>query len=344
MAPPKGSDKVADVLAKFRQEQIKAAKVQQDAAKQRQERLKKIQSGGKQVLVLSNARYSSNTLFRNTLSIPAAGVSKKPTAPRQPRSRTAKITTSSGQQPSEGPSDSAKVSDWRSARAVAARPILPLGMRQKQVLDFLRQQEGPVTQSEISKATGLDLSADADLHGVLAANPKVAVDEGQGTWTYQPEANVRDKAQLLEYVRHSAAPVATSELSDAYRTVMADVAALKAEGLVLGLHSYDPEVNCEVLYPIDLQMEVGKADEDVRALWMATAIPEDDEDMATELRKVGLEPVPRKAPRIRASGEKKKRRKQRKATRLRAVTNVHLMHLLEGEGPSAIDALPPPAD
>lgn len=47
MAPPKGGDKVADVLAKFRTQQVKAAKVQQEASKLRQERLKKIQNGGK---------------------------------------------------------------------------------------------------------------------------------------------------------------------------------------------------------------------------------------------------------------------------------------------------------
>jgi hypothetical protein len=29
------------------------------------------------------------------------------------------------------------------------------------------------------------------------------------------------------------------------------VQALKGEGVILGLHSHDPEVSCEVLFPVD---------------------------------------------------------------------------------------------
>ena len=48
----------------------------------------------------------------------------------------------------------------------------------------------------------------------------------------------------------------------------------------------------------------------------------------------GLKPTPRKAPRKREAAKRKKARKQ---ARLRAVTNVHLMHLLEGDAPAQIE-------
>lgn len=210
-------------------------------------------------------------------------------------------------------------------------------MRQKQVIDFLRQKEAPATLAEIAASTGRDVGLEADLAVALEANPKVAVDSEARTFTYLPEANVRNREQLLEYIQRSGAPVAVNEVADAYRAVMDDVRSLKAEGLVLGLHSYDPEVNCEVLYALDSKLQGLVADAEVAALWAAAELPDEDDDMAAEMRKAGIEPVPRKAVRKRSASERKK--KARKASKLRAVTNVHLLHLLEGEGPAAIDAL-----
>jgi len=246
-------------------------------------------------------------------------------------------TTSSGPAGSDVPSGSrgaatAGPNDWKTA---VAKPLLPLGMRQKQVVDFLRQRESPATATEIAVATGREIKEEPDLASALDANPKVQVDLDAGTFVYLPEANVRNKEELLDYICRAGAPVATSELADAYRTVLDDVAALKNEGLVMGLHSFDPEVNCEVLYAIDMKLAGVECDSEVAALWLSTEVPDDDEEITTELKKVNLPHVPRKAPRKKAPKEKK--RKQRKASKLRAVTNAHLMHLLEGDAPNAID-------
>lgn len=204
------------------------------------------------------------------------------------------------------------------------------------MIDWLRGHEAPASAAEIATATGRDLRAEPDLAEALEANPKVLCEDDE-RYTYRPDANVRDKAQLLDYVRRAGAPVAMSELADAYRGVAADVGGLKAEGLVLGLHSFDPEVGCEVLYPVDLRLAGWQVDGEVAAVWGRTQVPDDDEEVAAELNKAGLMPAPRRAPRKARAGEKK--RKQRKASRLRAVTNVHLMHLLEGDAPTAIDSL-----
>lgn len=64
-------------------------------------------------------------------------------------------------------------------------------------------------------------------------------------------------------------------------------------------------------------------------------LPEDDDDVAAELRKVGLRPAPRAVVEKREAREKKKR--ARKARRLTKVTNLHLKHLLEGDAPVNIE-------
>ena len=89
-----------------------------------------------------------------------------------------------------------------------------------------------------------------------------------------------------------------------------------------------------MLYPIDPGLAGAAVDADVAALWHGTEVPEDDEELAAELGRAGLAPTARRAPRKRAA---EKRKKARKAARLRAVTNVHLMHLLEGSAPVQID-------
>lgn len=267
------------------------------------------------------------------------GVRKPPTnaAAKINRSRS-KPALSSG--PGAGASEDSSTAngrrqkDWKTALPDA---VLPLGMRLKQVIDFLRQRESAATIAEIAAATGRHVDREEDLASALEVNPKVRVDSVANTLVYVPDANIRDKDQLLEYVLHSGAPVPVKELADSYKAVMNDIEKLKAEGKILGLHSYDPEVACEVLYAVDQSFAGLTADNEVTAVWYATEIPDDDEEIAAGLRAFGQLPAPRKAPRKKAPAEKKKRKKR--SVRLRAVTNVHLIHLIEGEGPATIDAL-----
>lgn len=217
---------------------------------------------------------------------------------------------------------------------------MPLGMRQKQVVDFLRRNEGPASISEILSSTGRNLRTESDLSHVLLSNPKLSYDESSEAWTYQPEANVKNKQQLLEYIRKSAVPVTVKDLEDAYHAIFSDLSSLKKDKLIYALHSYDPDVNCEVLFPVDLRLSDLDADENVRALWSATEVPEEDDVMANELEKVGLQASQRKPTQQMRTRDSKKKRKKRKPTKLRAVTNVHLMHLLEGDAPASIDTLP----
>jgi len=212
---------------------------------------------------------------------------------------------------------------------------LPLGMRQKQVMDFLKEKEGPASREEILDVTGRNVESEEDLKLALKAHPKVALDESTGQYSYVPDASVRNKKQLLDYIRASGAPVPVMEILDSYKQVAEDIKALKKEKNVIGIHSYHPEVNCEVLYAADPGLSGLEADGDVIALWSNYPIPDTDEGIDDALRKSGIEPAPRKEKPKRILSEKKK--KKRKQVRLRAVTNAHLMHLLEGEAPVSID-------
>jgi hypothetical protein len=78
-----------------------------------------------------------------------------------------------------------------------------------------------------------------------------------------------------------------------------------------------------------------KNDPDIVALWTNFPIPDTDEGIDEALARAGIRAAPRKEKPKRIISEKK--RKKRKQAKLRAVTNAHLMHLLEGEGPAMID-------
>jgi len=68
MVPPKGAH-VGDVLAKFRSQQAKAAKIQSDAAKEREEKLKKIQGGGAPGITTQCHQWEQRSNVLNTASM-----------------------------------------------------------------------------------------------------------------------------------------------------------------------------------------------------------------------------------------------------------------------------------
>lgn len=95
-------------------------------------------------------------------------------------------------------------------------------MRQKQVIDHLREIEAPASVAELKAALNLDIAAQRDLRQALEANPKIGLDD-EGNYFYRPDSNIRNKAQLLDFVRKSASPVAVRDIQDAYKAVAADI-------------------------------------------------------------------------------------------------------------------------
>ncbi len=194
-------------------------------------------------------------------------------------------------------------------------------------------QESPASWEDILNGSGRNLEAEADLKNALHAHPKVSQDPASGMYSYVPDANISSRNQLVEYVKSSSEPVAVQDLLDSYKKVTEDIEALKAERLLIGLFSYLPELNCEILYSTDGRLGKNLADlqsdADVTALWTNFSVPDTDDALDEALRKAGITPAPRKEKPKRLVSEKKK--KKRKQSKLRSVTNAHLLHLLEGD-------------
>ena len=323
MAPPKG---IQNVLDKFRTDFTKNQKVLADSARARDDKIKK---------------------------------KKKPATQARKKPSTTKASSGNSSQRS-AQQDQAK---WISEAKKSGD--LPLGLRQKMVIDFLRDkvrcgshssfphspllpfprphvltparpsavQESPASWEDILNGSGRNLEAEADLKNALHAHPKVSQDPASGMYSYVPDANISSRNQLLEYVKSSSEPVAVQDLLDSYKKVTEDIEALKAERLLIGLFSYLPELNCEILYSTDGRLGKNLADlqsdADVTALWTNFSVPDTDDALDEALRKAGITPAPRKEKPKRLVSEKKK--KKRKQSKLRSVTNAHLLHLLEGD-------------
>ena len=217
----------------------------------------------------------------------------------------------------------------------AHRPLV-LSSPHPLVRSSVSSQESPASWEDILNGSGRNLEAELDLKNALHAHPKVYHDPASGMYSYVPDADISSRHQLLEYVKASSEPVAVQDLLDSYKKVTEDIEALKAERLLIGLFSYLPEINCEVLYSTDGRLGKNltdlQSDADVTALWTNFSVPDTDDTLDEALRRAGFAPAPRKEkPKKLMSDKKKKKRKQSK---LRSVTNAHLLHLLEGDATS----------
>lgn len=147
---------------------------------------------------------------------------------------------------------------------------------------------------------------------------------------------MRNKEQLLAFLRQRATSnegyASWRDVHDSYPQVATDLKALKRDGLIMSLYSSaldsksDGLLDCDVYYPVDQAFAGFQVHEDVQLLWQMIQVPEDEDEVQDELKKLKLKPSTRKAPRKREKGERKK--KARKPPRLRVVTNAHLMELL----------------
>ncbi|PSC73507.1 transcription initiation factor IIE subunit beta [Micractinium conductrix] len=299
--------RVQDVLAKFKQGQKAALRVQSDARQEREDRLAKAAGGGGA----------------------GRGKAKAPARPRKAASGDASASVASG---------GGAVADWKQ-RSRTAAPTVPLGVKIKAVVDFLRASGEPQMPSAVAASTGFNPQLDAGLAAALASNAKV-VAQDDGRYAYKPEvANLHSKQELIDYLRRRERQgegyAALGELQDAYPAARSDLEALKKEGLLFSLPAGDAQRK-EVFYPVDTRMQL-KVDADLQEMWLSLGaqLPEDEDEMAAELQKIGMKPAPRVVVERREAREKKK--KARKARRLTKVTNVHLAHLLEGDAPTNIE-------
>lgn len=62
---------------------------------------------------------------------------------------------------------------------------------------------------------------------------------------------------------------------------------LKAEGAVVGYHSFEAEINGEVLFPVDQRLASFRVDDAIANLWQHTPVPDTDDDLITAVKRAG---------------------------------------------------------
>ncbi|KAL6783822.1 hypothetical protein ACKKBG_A03660 [Auxenochlorella protothecoides x Auxenochlorella symbiontica] len=290
-----------NVLENFRKRQVQASQLKDDAAKDREAKL---------------ARQREMKARR--------------------RESEAKSRTHPAESNSSAPSTStAQASTSIPADLYGGAPQGPLGLRQKAVVDYLQKEAALCTIAQVNAALNTRIEDDAALMRELRRNEKVGFDDVEGRIFYQPEINVKNKAAMLQKIQVCDKPVLLQTILEAYPKADQDVQALKAEGKIIGFQSFEAEINGEVLFPIDQRLVGFRVDAALVDLWHQTEVPEAEDDLIAAVQAAGLKPAPRKAVRRREKADRKK--KARKQAKLRSVTNVHLMHLLDGDAPVTID-------
>lgn len=209
---------------------------------------------------------------------------------------------------------------------------VPMGMKLKTIIDFLKASGKEEGVAVISRKTGFDPTTDPKLAAALENNPKILTLDGE-TYVYCPEVTVNNKEGLLRYIREGGEKgyVNSGMLKDTYYSnVLHDIEALKQEGLIYGLPAFEKSRG-EMLYPVDqsLRMDLHF---DIQKLWGECSVPV--EDIGDELRKIGREPVGRSV--VKKREQKKKEPKMRKISR---PTNYHLPHMLSGACPDNIETV-----
>eukprot|EP00877_Chromochloris_zofingiensis_P012678 jgi/Chrzof1/7664/Cz02g32050.t1 len=228
----------------------------------------------------------------------------------------------------------------RSGVAVTGRPgppdgPVPLAKQVKDVLDFLQEGEGyPKNWEEIQERVPYyDVGEGSELRANLVSNPRV--DLNHEGLAYKSEHGIRNKDDLLLYIRRHPEGTRTVDIKDAYKAVLDDIEALKADGKVYKFFNYD--VQSDAVFPVDERLAI-RMDPGVLELYHDITVPAEPSELAAQLAKLGqksaLANLIRKKVALPTPERKQRKRRQFQP---RSVTNAHLMHLFRGDQPVSID-------
>jgi len=148
----------------------------------------------------------------------------------------------------------------------ATRNDVPMGLKLKTIIDFLRASGKEQGVPAISSKTGFDPKTDPKLAAALENNPLILTWDGE-TYEYVPEVRVNNKEDLLRYIQEGVDKgyANSGMLKDAYPRVLQDVDALKREGLIYGLPAFEKSRG-EMLYPVDQSLRMN-VHFDIQKLW-----------------------------------------------------------------------------
>ncbi|KAJ0239265.1 hypothetical protein HA466_0229450 [Hirschfeldia incana] len=207
----------------------------------------------------------------------------------------------------------------------------PVGAQIKRVISLLFETRQAFTPEQINERCYVDMHANKAVFDSMRKNPKAHYDGRR--FSYKAEHNVNDKNELLSLINKYPDGIAASELKDAYPNVMDDLQALKAsEDIWLLSNSQE-----DIAYPNDFKCEI-TVDEDFKALFRDTEVPNDFLEVEKELKKYGLKPVTDTEARRAAeqrygivmSKPKHKKKRKQEITKRTKLTNAHLPELFQG--------------
>ena len=245
-------------------------------------------------------------------------------------------------EPSAGPSSGGAAatalpdtSSKQALRTAVRATAVPLAKQVKDALAVLASVCGgaPLTPADLTAAAGHDASAESALGRALADHAKVAV-LSDGRLRYRAAHDATDAEGLVAAVA-AASPggVPAGELDDAYPGASDDVAALVAAGRLWALpRPVDAGGGIVLFHP----GPIAAVPPNVAALWASAPTPTDPDALDAALKRAGIKPAPRRAPRRRPPPGPRAPRGWREGAP-RVVTNAHLPELFVGGGATTID-------
>eukprot|EP00743_Colponemidia_sp_Colp-15_P007718 GILK01008357.1.p1 GENE.GILK01008357.1~~GILK01008357.1.p1 ORF type:complete len:288 (+),score=42.07 GILK01008357.1:49-864(+) len=178
----------------------------------------------------------------------------------------------------------------------------PVSATMKAILDTLRKSGKVMTVPEVEAEAKVEIANQPDIVAALQHNHKV-IYEDRGTVAvlkYKARHAVSNIDEIRDLIRSHPEGIPTSDLLDAYPTVVKDIETLKADTDIRVI--LNTETKVFVLYPKDPVLDLYAADSDVKQAWAQIKVP-DNIDLAKELHLAGLS----------HSGSAQKRRTKRKA-------------------------------
>ncbi|KAJ1965436.1 transcription factor TFIIE beta subunit, TFIIEB, Tfa2 [Dipsacomyces acuminosporus] len=191
-----------------------------------------------------------------------------------------------------------------------------------EIIEFLKKSQKPHTAEDIQRYEHVDIHQEETIYNQLMNNEKVIYHAKDRTFAYKPEYNIRNKEELLEYLRQmpDRTGLDVKKLRDSYLPDIPKVIAdLRKEGLILTITNKDGNPKHIFYNQHTLQTPV---DDDIKRRWAELRIP-DEADLAFEMEKAGLKQM-QVEQRV-AQTEDKKKAKQR--VRKVKITNTHLVDI-----------------
>ena len=220
-------------------------------------------------------------------------------------------------------------------------------MKQKRVMDLLNKTRKPLSAAELHNELGFPVDR-GELWDMLLNNDKVMYNETTRRFSYRARHALEDRREMLALIQKHPDGIPMDDVTDAYQTADVDAKELIAGGMVMSL--VNTETRDRILYPIDDAYEV-VVDEDIASMFHGVEVPEHDVDFDAALRKIGLEPAPRRSAATpghggdddddddEGGGGKKKKAKKKRAVNFERmkVTNVHLPELFKAPQVDRLD-------